>query len=536
MASIESQQRQEQEQSTSTSTTTSPSSCPYAKALQLPTSGSVYSLPGLVKLNQCPAFSKNGGCPFKGLKSPEEVTERLQQIPPSHLDQSGTFYKTLEYFHQQSQSSSSPATAAGSCPVKHALPQNWSFDQAMEEYSLAADMGRLAQEWEDKEDDVVDVDAAASKSTQESSAVLQQEEEEEAITTPPPLVPRLSDALKSGTAAAHQAAESVHFVKNFIRGKIDRDLYGLLVGQLYHLYRRLEQALDDHAPGQFQSAHFPKELHRCEALQEDVDFWHSTSSPSISPATQEYMDRIDHLCETNPLLLLAHAYTRYMGDLSGGKVLARVARRALQLQDDGLAFYEFPHVESFKLFKDRYRSCLNDLPLSPTQIQALVQEANVAFLLNMRLFEELDVLGGVPGATIRPLQEVYAAKAIPTTSTSTSSASSNDNAESEKCPFLINKKEKENSNVNTTTTPTKTTGTCPWPFLLLHDPKKGVQAWQTWLIIGLLLVYVFHQFHTTTYAAAVIPEPIPEMTRTTPQSIKTFFTYTQLYDQWQHRA
>jgi hypothetical protein len=35
----------------------------------------------------------------------------------------------------------------------------------------------------------------------------------------------------------------------------------------------------------------------------------------------------------------------------------------------------------------------------------LVAEANIAFALNMRLFEELDVLANVPGATVRPLSE-----------------------------------------------------------------------------------------------------------------------------------
>ena len=85
--------------------------------------------------------------------------------------------------------------------------------------------------------------------------------------------------------------------------------------------------------------------------------------------------------------------------MSGGKVLSRVARRALHLEGyDGLQFYKFDRVKSAKLFKDQYRQALDELELTPSQVGKLVAEANVAFALNMRVFEELDVRGGVPGA------------------------------------------------------------------------------------------------------------------------------------------
>ena len=77
----------------------------------------------------------------------------------------------------------------------------------------------------------------------------------------------------------------------------------------------------------------------------------------------------------------------------------------MSLGQEGLDFYEFEHVESAKLFKDRYRNALDELHLTPTQVSKLVAEANVAFVLNMRLFEELDVMANIPGASIRHLQE-----------------------------------------------------------------------------------------------------------------------------------
>lgn len=422
--------------------------CPYARALK----DSVEELPGLAELQACPAFQNE--CPFKGLAA-DQVAEKLRQIPPSHLEDNGTFHKTLEFFHRHQQS-----PTAG-CPVKHALPGDWSFDRAMEEFSLASIMGHLAREWE------VTQDGESSSSDDEASTKLAPPPDQSGTTS-------LSQALKSGTARAHEAAESVHFVKNFIRGKIDRNLYALLVAQLFHVYTKLEEALDEHAPSHFANCHFPKQLQRKEALLEDVEFWHTTSSPCVSPTTQDYLDRLEQIAKNNPLLLLSHAYTRYMGDLSGGKVLARVARRALNLtaDDAGLAFYHFEHVQSFKLFKDQYRASLNALKLTEEQISGLVQEANVAFLLNMRLFEELDVIDNVPGASIRPLKDVYRPM--------TPSKNAPSNAEME-CPFLKTSNKKKE-------------GVCPWPFILLHDPQVGMKQWQTWLVIGLLAAYIYQTF------------------------------------------
>jgi hypothetical protein len=198
----------------------------------------------------------------------------------------------------------------------------------------------------------------------------------------------------------------------------------------------------------------------------------------VTPATQDYIHRLHHIAETDPLLLLAHAYTRYLGDLSGGKVLARVARRALSLNktNEGLEFYHFEQISSMKLFKDQYRQALDALPLTEEQIQRIVAEANVAFCLNMRLFEELDVQANVPGATVRPLEDAlaYASQA----------AVSEVAASSDECPFLKTKQQHLTADT--------TAKRCPWPFVFAHDPAQGMKDWQTWVVLGLFLCWMWN--------------------------------------------
>ena len=83
-------------------------------------------------------------------------------------------------------------------------------------------------------------------------------------------------------------------------------------------------------------------------------------------------------------------YTRYLGDLSGGQILKNIAEKALKLTDGGLDFYEFPDIENKKEFKNTYRATLNKMPVTQSQVSAIVTEANYAFRLNMFMFDELD--------------------------------------------------------------------------------------------------------------------------------------------------
>jgi len=401
---------------------------------------------------------------------------------------------------------SAAAGSLGTSRVNHRI----SFNAAMENLSLPIILARLAEEFQDR---LLEEDKEIMISTNENCA----EDKGITISTTTPnssSMPSLdislddtnekgealAEALKMGTAISHQAAEDVHFVRNFIRGKIDRELFARLVLSMYHVYLVLEESLEEHAPHHFALCHFPDELFRTDALREDVEFWHGkvpederkedNNTSSCSPATSAYLDRIRYLSKYDPLLLLAHSYTRYMGDLSGGKILERVARRALHLGkdgDDGLAFYRFEKISSPKVFKDGFRKALDDLNLNPKQIQKLVVEANIAFCLNMRIFQELDVLANIPGAAVMSLEDTFSFYQRHVNINQENDANSKGGGE-EKCPFLVSKKELSSKAISKTTSVPQ--GRCPWPFVFAHDPLQGMSCWQTWVTSLIFLLFL----------------------------------------------
>ena len=211
--------------------------------------------------------------------------------------------------------------------------------------------------------------------------------------------PGFSKRIKEGTSESHKAAESVLFVKKFVRGEINPQLYQQLVVDLYHVYRVMEKLLEEHAShALIRPIYFPKELNRTAALEADLEYWfgegwRSSTRIEPTPCTREYMDRLQSCTAAG---LVAHAYTRYMGDLSGGRVLMSKAKKAFGLtSNEGLAFYVFDEIASPVKFKNGFRDALDGLEIpSEAVADEIITEANIAFLLNMRLFSELDLMAG----------------------------------------------------------------------------------------------------------------------------------------------
>ena len=190
--------------------------------------------------------------------------------------------------------------------------------------------------------------------------------------------------LKEGTKVSHSAAENTKFVSSFLKGVVSRDNYKQLTANFYFVYRAMEEEID-------KLDDFPlhdKLLSRTNKLEQDLRYyygvmWRDKIEPS--QATKNYVKRIQNI---EPYLLVAHHYTRYMGDLSGGQILSNIAKNALNLTTEGLKFYEFD-IPNMKEYKDKYRQSLNDLTMSDTQVSMLIDEANYAFKLNMCMFDEL---------------------------------------------------------------------------------------------------------------------------------------------------
>jgi heme oxygenase len=208
------------------------------------------------------------------------------------------------------------------------------------------------------------------------------------------MVTNLAEQLRKGTTKSHSMAENVSFVKSFLGGVVDKNSYRTLVANLYFVYSAIEEEIEKNKDHPSISLIYFPELNRKKSLEKDLEYYYGLDwSNIVSPSnvTQAYVDRIHSIGKHQPELLVSHAYTRYMGDLSGGQILKNIAKNAMKLSgDEGTEFYVFRDINDEKEFKKQYRDALNLISVTDKQIDLVISEANVAFNLNMKMFQELN--------------------------------------------------------------------------------------------------------------------------------------------------
>ena len=203
-----------------------------------------------------------------------------------------------------------------------------------------------------------------------------------------------SKELKEGTKKSHNAAENTKFVSQFLKGVLDPEEYAKLLSNFYYVYSTMEECVSSSTDPYVKNLkRWSVILNRTSFLTRDLRYyygpmWREKAVPS--EACNTYCYRINEVAENDPYLLIAHHYTRYIGDLSGGQILKGIAQKALNPPvGEGLHFYDFPRIEDSKAWKTEYRAVLDGLNFDEQQKNALITEANYAFRLNMYMFDEI---------------------------------------------------------------------------------------------------------------------------------------------------
>lgn len=182
-------------------------------------------------------------------------------------------------------------------------------------------------------------------------------------------------------------------MRDLLHGTLDRRNYIALLRNLHAIYTALEGALTRHATLPALAAFPFASLRRAGALAADLAVLGNGDRAATHPlcaAAVDYVERLAEIDRAAPALLLAHAYTRYLGDLNGGQRLRDIAARAYGLQDGrGTAFYDFGSTADVAASIAAFRGALDRAPIDAGTADTIVAEAQRAFALHVRLFEEL---------------------------------------------------------------------------------------------------------------------------------------------------
>jgi heme oxygenase len=209
-------------------------------------------------------------------------------------------------------------------------------------------------------------------------------------TTADPAAVRFSTSLRERTMPDHGDAEGSTLMRDLVAGTLDRERMGALLGQHLLVYRALEDRARALADDPVVAPFLLPGLERTPALEADVALLLGPGAAAdlvALPGTAEYVARLEAVGAWAGGFV-AHHYTRFLGDLSGGQHIRRIVERAYP--DLPIRFYTFDDVASPKALKDRYRELLDGAPWSPDEQDRIVAEVKQAYRLNQAMFASLE--------------------------------------------------------------------------------------------------------------------------------------------------
>jgi len=202
----------------------------------------------------------------------------------------------------------------------------------------------------------------------------------------------LAERLRAGTRSLHTAAERAGIMPTLLRGQLDRGSYCALLRNLYPIYAALEAALVRHAAHAVVGPVVFPVLFKRDALAADLNELHGdgwAAGLPLHPAAAAYARRLRDIDTESPELLVAHAYVRSLGDLSGGQLLRGIVAKGMGLGDAATSFYAFGSPADVSRHVQTFRAALNALPADEAVAAAIVAEARSSFERHVALFDEL---------------------------------------------------------------------------------------------------------------------------------------------------
>jgi len=211
--------------------------------------------------------------------------------------------------------------------------------------------------------------------------------------------------LRAQTRELHIAAEHRPFMQALLRSQLPQAPYCLLLRNLHPIYTTLESALQIHAAHPMVAPVFNRALLRADTLADDLATLHGEcweEALAVLPACKRYCARLRELQRNAPSLLSAHAYVRYLGDLSGGQILKRIVRTGLALTSAaGTDFYDFGDATQCAALIRSFRDGLEHIGPDAAQADAIVAEAQQAYRLHLELFDQLALASQAHGFSVQ---------------------------------------------------------------------------------------------------------------------------------------
>lgn len=198
------------------------------------------------------------------------------------------------------------------------------------------------------------------------------------------------DRMKQETWAEHEASKDSDFAISIMSGKLGTQGFIEWQRALYPIYVKLEGILKKNRKDPVLHIFDHRKLDRAERIYSDLQ--KLGEDPILNPSPLKtvvpYIAAIQKASE-QPQRLMAYHYTRYMGDMNGGQVIARAMENVCGIDKNALSCYDFSEIGDAYHYRKQYKTLLELSPWTEEEREAFIDEAKIAYARNADMFDEL---------------------------------------------------------------------------------------------------------------------------------------------------
>ncbi|WP_300262613.1 biliverdin-producing heme oxygenase [Clostridium sp.] len=201
--------------------------------------------------------------------------------------------------------------------------------------------------------------------------------------------------IKNNSNDLHSVAEKTGFLKRLLEGKASTESYAEYLLNLYEVYKAIEINLEKYSDNKVVKEFATPEVYRAEVILKDLKFLLGENLNTIKPlaSTRAYVARINEISQNDPELLIAHAYTRYLADLFGGRTIYGMVKDLYKIDEEGLNYYKYDTLSDgpeMKGFVMNYHNKLNNIELNEKMKEKFINEVANSYVYNIAISNELD--------------------------------------------------------------------------------------------------------------------------------------------------
>ncbi|GAB6167920.1 hypothetical protein JCM1393_03800 [Clostridium carnis] len=198
--------------------------------------------------------------------------------------------------------------------------------------------------------------------------------------------------IREKTSALHSAAEHSGYIKKIVDGEASKDGYAEYLFNLYPMYKVIEESLEENSENEVVKNFVTKELYRSELIKKDLEFLlgDKLNSMKLLSSTESCVSRIKEISRTQPELIIAYAYTRFLADLFGGRTFLTLLSEKYSIKEEGLNYYKFDNLGDIRGYVMNYHNKLGEVSLSEELKKSFINEISNAYIYNLAISNELE--------------------------------------------------------------------------------------------------------------------------------------------------